>query len=395
MYRVLVFGMTENPGGVESFIMNYYRRIDRKKIRFDFLCNSYEPVAFEDEILAMGGRTFHFTARRQNPVRFKRELERFFSRHGRKYQAIWVNVNSLANIDYLKIARKYGIPKRIIHSHNAQNMDSRLRGVLHELNRSEVGKYATDFWACSEYAAKWFYAGRGGKGALRHPAVIIRNAIDVEKIQEGITRRDKMRGQAGGREDWTDKYLISCIGRLHFQKNQKFAVDVLAQLLPAMPDARLILIGQGEDEEMLRAHVRECGLEDKVYFAGVVTDIPGWLGASDFFLFPSVFEGLGIAGLEAQAAGLPTLASAEVIPDDIAVTDRLRFYPLEKGAKSWADQIVEMRGQMSARPLQQNDPAFAALQQSFTQKGYNSAVEVKRLEGLLQQEPGRKNKRKV
>ena len=190
MYRVLVFGMTENPGGVESFIMNYYRRIDRKKIRFDFLCNSYEPVAFEDEILAMGGRTFHFTARRQNPVRFKRELERFFSRHGRKYQAIWVNVNSLANIDYLKIARKYGIPKRIIHSHNAQNMDSRLRGVLHELNRSEVGKYATDFWACSEYAAKWFYAGRGGKGALRHPAVIIRNAIDVEKIQEGITRRD-------------------------------------------------------------------------------------------------------------------------------------------------------------------------------------------------------------
>ena len=204
-----------------------------------------------------------------------------------------------------------------------------------------------------------------------------------------------MRGQAGGGEDWTDKYLISCIGRLHFQKNQKFAVDVLAQLLPAMPDARLILIGQGEDEEMLRAHVRECGLEDKVYFAGVVTDIPGWLGASDFFLFPSVFEGLGIAGLEAQAAGLPTLASAEVIPDDIAVTDRLRFYPLEKGAKSWADQIVEMRGQMSARPLQQNDPAFAALQQSFTQKGYNSAVEVKRLEGLLQQEPGRKNKRKV
>ena len=130
MFNVLVFGMTENPGGVESFLMNYYRRIDRTRFHFDFLCNSYDPVAFEDEIHAMGGRTIHFTSRRRNPLRFRRELESFFVRHAHEYQAIWVNVNSLANIDYLKMAKKYGIPKRIIHSHNAQNMDSRLRGML-------------------------------------------------------------------------------------------------------------------------------------------------------------------------------------------------------------------------------------------------------------------------
>ena len=119
MYNVLVFGMTENPGGVESFLMNYYRRIDLERFHFDFLCNSYDPVAFEDEIHRMGGRTIHFTSRRRNPLRFKRELESFFVKHAGEYQAIWVNVNSLANIDYLKLAVKYGIPKRIIHSHNA------------------------------------------------------------------------------------------------------------------------------------------------------------------------------------------------------------------------------------------------------------------------------------
>ena len=207
MYNVLVFGMTENPGGVESFLMNYYRRIDLSRFHFDFLCNSYDPVAFEDEIHAMGGRTVHFTSRRQNPIRFRKELESFFARHAHEYQAIWVNVNSLANIDYLKMAKKYGIPKRIIHSHNAQNMDYRLRGMLHEANRDAVGRYATDFWACSEYAAKWFYAGKGGRGELRHPAVIIRNAIDVEKIRSGIARREEFRRQAGGEADWSDKFV--------------------------------------------------------------------------------------------------------------------------------------------------------------------------------------------
>ena len=375
--------MTENPGGVESFLMNYYRRIDLNLFHFDFLCNSYDPVAFEDEIHAMGGRTVHFTSRRRNPVRFRRELESFFAKHAAEYQAIWVNVNSLANIDYLKMAQKYGIPKRIIHSHNAQNMDTKLRGMLHEANRGSLGRYATDFWACSEYAAKWFYAGKGGKGELRHPAVVIRNAIDVEKIRDGVARREEFRRQAGGDADWTDKYIIICIGRLHFQKNQKFAIDIMADLIPEMPDARLVLIGQGEDEDMLRAHVREKGLENEVYFAGVVTDIPGWLGAADFFLFPSVFEGLGIAGLEAQAAGLPVLASADVIPRDIAVTDLLRFYPLEKEAAEWANEIIQMRNSMDARPVSADDPAFELIQDDFTQKGYNSAVEVQRLENLL------------
>ncbi|MDO5131716.1 MAG: glycosyltransferase family 1 protein [Eubacteriales bacterium] len=380
MYNVLVFGMTENPGGVESFLMNYYRRINPALFHFDFLCNSYNPVAYEEEILQKGGRTIHFTSRRENPIRFHRELGTFFKEHAGCYDAIWVNVNSLANIDYLKMAKKYGIPKRIIHSHNAQNMDTKLRGLLHEANRGQVGRYATDFWACSKYAAKWFYAGRGGKGKLRHPAVIIRNAIDVGKIQSGIEKRGEIRAALG----WEDAYIMTCVGRLHFQKNQKFAVDVLAELLPVMPDARLLLIGQGEDEAMLRAHVKARNVEAQVCFAGVVEDVSGYLGAADFFLFPSVFEGLGIAGLEAQAAGLPTLAAKDVIPQDIAVTDLLRFCPLEAGPGEWARQVRQIRsfGQ-SARPAEADSPVFGRIRDAFRRKGYDSVTEVRRLEKLL------------
>ena len=137
--KVLVFGMTENPGGVESVIMNYYRNIDLKRVHFDFLCNSYEPIAYEDELTSNGAKCFHFVARSKNPIKYHKELKTFFKKHADEYSAIWVNVCSLANIDYLKLAKKYGISKRIIHSHNSENMDSKLRGKLHEYNKkSEI-----------------------------------------------------------------------------------------------------------------------------------------------------------------------------------------------------------------------------------------------------------------
>ena len=109
MKRILVFGMTENPGGVESFLMNYYRHIDRSRIQFDFLANSHESVAYEQEIISMGARVFHITARSENLKVYKKELKRLFVEHSAEWQAIWVNVCSLANIDYLKIAKQFSL----------------------------------------------------------------------------------------------------------------------------------------------------------------------------------------------------------------------------------------------------------------------------------------------
>ena len=105
MKRILVFGMNENPGGVESFIMNYFREFNREKLALDFLCNSNAKIAYESELVSKGARVFHVTARSKNPIRYYWEMYRFFKKYASDYQAIWVNINSLANVDYLKFLK--------------------------------------------------------------------------------------------------------------------------------------------------------------------------------------------------------------------------------------------------------------------------------------------------
>ena len=367
MYKILVFGMTENPGGVESVIINYYRAINKNIFQFDFLCNSYEKIAYEDEIHALGGKTIHFPARSQNFFKYKVELEHFFKEHGNEYHAIWVNVCSLANIDYLKLAKKYGIQKRIIHSHNSQNMDSRLRGVLHLFNKRNIEQYATDFWACSSDAADWFF-----KPKLRERVVQIHNAIDISKWTVHIEKRNKYRNQL----KWNDKFIIGNIGRLHYQKNQTFLLDIFKELEVLQPEARLILIGQGEDEVTLKEKVSQLGLNEKVYFAGVQYDIVGWLSMFDMFVFPSLFEGLPLVSLEAQANGITMLASEYAVPKDARINQNFVSFSLKKDAKDWAEKIVELKENVERTDKKR-------IQNNFSNTGYDINIEVRKLERLF------------
>ena len=368
MYKVLVFGITENPGGVESFLVNYYRKIDRTKIQFDFLCNTHNEVAYENELKSLGGQVVHIAMRSKEPMKYRKELKEFMEKHASDYQAVWVNVCSLANIDYLKIAKKYGIKKRIIHSHNSQNMDSKLRGMLHERNKKRIDKFATDFWTCSEDAAKWFYEKR-----LLPKVVMIRNSISVERMAFDEEKRKKYRKQLQCNDD---TWVIGNVGRLHFQKNQKFCLDIFQHFLKKYPNACLVLIGQGEDEAELKELTRRYGISEKVYFAGKQTDICGWLSAFDTFLFPSKFEGLPIAALEAQANGVPMLASAKVIPQEVKINSNFVFLDLDEGAEVWSEHLSQM--QKTAKRL-----GVSEVKQNFTEKGYNIETETVKLEKLF------------
>ena len=368
MKRILVFGMTENPGGVESFLMSYYRKIDKARIQFDFLCNSHRPIAYEEEVLSLGARTFHITARSQNPLAYRKELEAVFSEHASEWAAVWVNVSSLANIDYLKLAKKYGIPRRIIHSHNSRNMDGKLRGLLHRKNRRTIGRFATDFWACSEDAARWFY-----REDLLSKSMLIRNAIDVGRVRFDPEKAELIRRENG----LGGKFVIGNVGRLHFQKNQAFALEVFRKYRETNPESVLVFVGQGEDEAMLKEKSEALGLQDSVLFAGVQQDIQAWLSAFDLFLFPSVFEGLSIAALEAQANGLPVLASYGVIPEDVKMNGDFVFLPLGAGADAWAKKLQTMQDWKR--------PDFEEVKRNFEQKGFEIGTAVKRLEKLLEE----------
>ena len=368
----MVFGITENPGGVESFLINYYRHIDKERIQCDFLCNTYEKVAYEEELTGLGGRIFRTHPRKSNPLRFRKELDTIFKEHCREWSAIWVNVCSLANVDYLKIAKKYGINKRIIHSHNSQNMDSVLRGILHRINKGRLDKWATDYWACSEDASRWFY-----KKTLINKAVIIHNAIDVDEMRFDEKKRTLMREEYG----WNNKYIIGNVGRLHFQKNQSFMIDVFRIYCKNHPESLLVLVGQGEDEDKLKLKVKECGLEEKVFFAGLQRDIQGWFSCFDLFLFPSKFEGLSIAALEAQASGIPALASKGVIPEAVRMCDNFCFYELEQGAEMWSRKLDEVRAI--------NRVPFETVKSNFAQKGFDVSIEAQKLEEVfLENESG-------
>jgi len=330
MRRILVFGMTENPGGVESFLINSYRVINGRGIRFDFLCNSYNDIAYEDELKDTGSRCFHIIARSKNPVLYYSQLNKLFKTHSSEWDAVWVNVSSLANIDYLKIAAKYGIRRRIIHSHNSQNMDGVLRGKLHAHNMKILDRYATDYWACSEAAAKWFF-----KTELLPKTVYIRNAIDLGRLRYSEEGRQAIRTEHG----WDGKTVIGNVGRLHFQKNHMFMLDIFASYHERNPESVLVLIGQGEDLDKIKAKAASSGIEDSVCFAGLQDNVPQWLSAFDLFLFPSLFEGLSVAAMEAQANGVPVLASEGVIPSEVKINSNFMFFPLDRPASDWADQM--------------------------------------------------------
>lgn len=334
MKKILVFGITSLAGGVESVIMNYYRNIDKKKIQFDFLCNS-EKVAYEDEILNLGGKIYRVTARSENYRLFKKELKDFFEKHACEYSAIWVNLCSLANIDYLIYAKKYGIKYRIIHSHNSQNMDSKIRGILHRFNKIRLKRYATDFWSCSEESAKWFYSNK----IIESPKyLLVNNAIDTEKYKFNQNTRDKVRKKLGIEND----LIIGNIGRFHFQKNHEFMIQVFKKYLELNSKSKLILIGKGSKEEQIKELVKELNLEKNVIFLGERNDIQDIIQGMDIFLFPSLFEGLPLSLVEAQANGLPILASKDVISSKVLMSKNLEFVSLENGPEFWAKKMSEI-----------------------------------------------------
>ena len=332
MKKVLVFGITDNPGGIESVIMNYYRHFDKKSISLDFLCNT-EIVAYEEEIKSLGGNIYKICARSKNYKKYKKDMNSFFKRNADKYDSIWVNVCSLANIDYLKYAKKYGIKKRIIHCHNSQNMDSFARGILHRINRIMIKKYATDFWSCSTEASQWFY---NQKIINSKKYLLVNNAIDIKKFEYNPRIRDMIRKEL----KVEDKVVFGNVGRLHFQKNQEFALQIFAKYTKTNPNSVFLLIGEGEDKDKLKELVKELKIRDKVKFLGIRKDINKLLQGMDVFLFPSKFEGLSLSLIEAQASGL-LIFTSNTVSKESKMSNYIYFLDLNANIDTWVNKITK------------------------------------------------------
>lgn len=323
--------MTCTAGGVESFLFNYYKSIDRNLLQFDFLCLTENPVAYEEELRFLGAHLFYTSSKRKNPVRQYLQLSRFFKLHANEYAAIWANLNSLANINFLKMAKANGINRIIVHSHNSANMGGKLQLILHNLNKTKIGNIATDYCACSIDAGKWFYTEE-----ILSEVKIIRNAIDVKAYLFDSKKRDIYRKKYG----LEGKKVLGHIGRLHFQKNQEFLLKIMSILVKVDDSCYMVFVGTGPDQAKLEEKVKLLGLKQHVLFAGEQKDIKGWLSAFDVFVFPSRFEGLSIVALEAQANGVSIVASESAINNVAHINPNISILSLDIPVSKWCEVIL-------------------------------------------------------
>lgn len=358
--RVLVVGMTDTAGGVENFLMSYCSRIDPKRIRFDFL-TQYAGAAYADLRNALGTT---YCMPLEDPVQYHHQLRAFFAAHAREYDVLWDNECLFDDLMPLKLAAEHGIPVRIAHSHNPQNVDPSLagksKGALHRMQRRTLSHYANVLWASSEASARWACP------AMDLPVSIIPHAVDAEKFRFRSDVRAEVRAHYG----LENCLVVGQVGRLHYQKNDAFLLDVFARLYQREPRARLMLVGDGPDLLTLEARAVDLGVSDAVLFLGHRDDVPRLLQAFDVFAMPSRVEGLGMAAVEAQAAGLPCVLST-ACPKDAALTDRVTFLPPED-PDLWAERLLDVLESTSDRG--DRDPI-----RDITRAGYELSEAAQRL----------------
>ena len=315
-------------GGVEAVVMNYYRHIDKTKIQFDFIIHDTSTHIPKQEIEEMGGRIF-YVPHYKNLSAYRKALLKIFKENN--YTIVHSHMNTLS-VFPLKVAKKAGVKVRIAHSHSTSNIKEFKRFILKNLLRPFSKQYATHYFACSELAGRWLFGKRAFK---RGKVKIINNAIDLEKFKFNSELRECIRKEL----NIEDKFVIGHVGRFMEQKNHSFLVDIFNEVHKRRDDAVLLLLGDGPLMEEIEAKVNAFGLSDNVVFTGHLNSPEIYYNAMDCFVFPSLYEGLGIVCIEAQINGLPCIVSTEV-PIVAKICDKIEFVQLSENAEQWADKTI-------------------------------------------------------
>lgn len=299
-----------NRGGAETLVMNWYRNIDRTKFQFDFVLHTTEDCSYSDEVIALGGKIFSVPEYRgKNHFQYCQAWREFFEQH-KEYKIIHGHVRSTAAI-YLSIAKKYN-RVTISHSH-AINAGSGIEGMIKTILQYPI-RYIADYqWACSEAAGKFLF---GKTGVKKNKFSIVKNAIDVKKFEYNNCVRQEVRSELS----LSDKIVVGHVGRFTFEKNHTFLIDVFEKFHRENDDSVLLLVGIGPLFDEVRENVKNKNLQNSVLFLGERADIDRIMQGIDLFLFPSLYEGLGIVALEAQAADLPVIIS-DRIPMDVKILE--------------------------------------------------------------------------
>lgn len=331
--RILQVVTYMGRGGLETMIMNYYRHVDRSKIQFDFLVHREFRADYDDEIEALGGKIYRLPRLVPWSGSYRQALNAFFAQHP-QYRIVHVHQDCLSSV-ILKAAKAHGVPVRIAHSHTSSQTKN-WKYPVKLFYRHRIPRYATALFACGEDAGDWMFGGA--------PYQILRNAIDVRAYD--VPARDA----PAVRESLhiaPNAFVVGHVGRFRSEKNHTFLLDMFSELKKLHTNSVLLLVGDGNLQSEIMRKAQQLGLAGDVIFAGVRGDIPQLLAAMDCFVFPSLYEGLSVATVEAQAAGLPCILSDQV-PTQCDLTPLAQHLPLEEGAAAWAQKIIQWIGKPHA-----------------------------------------------
>lgn len=324
--RILQIVPNMQAGGLEAFIMNLYRDIDKSKIQFDFLVHYNERKFFDDEIEMLGGKIYRFSLRDDNRlIKYIHDLNQFYKNHS-EYNIIHCHMSSIGFINFL-IAKRNGIKVRIAHSHNT-NTEKTIKGFIKSLLIKPLKYISTHNFACSSEAGEYLYRKKKYE--------VIPNSIDLEKFKFNENVRKIYREKLNINE----KLVIGHIGRFEKQKNHKYILDVFKAVHDIKENAFLLLAGSGSLLEKMVDYSKQLGIYDNILFLGVIDNAHEFYQALDVFILPSLFEGLPVVGVEAQVSGVRCLF-ADNISKEILISDYSQFLPIDReNIDDWKEQIL-------------------------------------------------------
>ena len=317
-------------GGVESVVMNYYRHIDRTKIQFDFICDEDSTNIPYEEIEKLGGRVILIPPY-QKLFKYHNKLKKIIK--DGNYKIVHSHINTLS-IFSLFAAKCAGVPVRIAHSHSTTNKKEKKKNLLKQALRPFSKEFATDYMCCSELAGRWLF---GNKEYDKGNVYLLNNAIDLDKFKYDEKIRSEKRKKLNISDD---TLVIGHVGRFVEQKNHRFLIDIFNEIHKQNSNSILLLAGQGPLMEEINSKVESLGLEKFVIFLGQIDDADKLYQAIDIFVLSSLYEGLPVVGVEAQATGLLCELSSNMTKET-KILDTTRFISLDKSAKEWASIILD------------------------------------------------------
>ncbi len=322
--RILNIVPNMRAAGIETFIMNVYRNIDREKFQFDFLVHNKNEEFFDNEIEKLGGKIYRLSFKDdKNIFKYIKDLNIFFKKH-KEYKIVHGHMQSMMPL-YLMIAKKNGVKIRIAHSHNG-SYEKTIKGfILHLFSRFSKF-YSTDNIACSRIAGEYLFGKRQFE--------VIYNGIEIEKFKFNNTIREKKRKELGISKNML---VLLNVGRFELQKNHNFLIDIFEKFNKIHTNSLLLLAGEGKLEKKIKEKVKEKNLNKKVKFLGVRNDINEIMQASDMFLLPSLYEGFPVVGVEAQYSGLKCMFSSK-ITNEIKILENSVFLDINNINK-WVNEL--------------------------------------------------------